>query len=97
MLQNINIVDYFSKLLVDSHDMLEQVALQDILRRVSKQQSRRRAEVQRELDKVQPANLLSRFEKAFYNLRQLCLSTRFLLIADNIITESGSASTKRWE
>jgi CHAD domain-containing protein len=61
-------VDYFSKLLVDSHDMLEQVALQDILRRIAKQQSRRRAEMQRELDKVQPADLLSRFEKAFYNL-----------------------------
>jgi CHAD domain-containing protein len=58
-------VAYFSGLLPDSRDLLEQVALQDILRRLAKQQKRRRAEMQQGLDKVKPAELPLRFEKAF--------------------------------
>jgi CHAD domain-containing protein len=64
-------VDYFAKLLAGSHDLIEQIALQDILRRLAKQQARRRKKMQDELDKVQPANLLPRFEKAFENLAQI--------------------------
>jgi CHAD domain-containing protein len=58
-------VAYFSGLLPDSRDLLEQVALQDILRRLAKQQKRQRAAMQRELDKLTPSALPSRFEKAF--------------------------------
>ncbi|MDZ7362617.1 MAG: CHAD domain-containing protein [candidate division KSB1 bacterium] len=61
-------VDYFAKLLAGSHQLIEQVALQDLLRRLVKQQARLRKEMQDELDEVQPANLLPRFEKAFDNL-----------------------------
>jgi len=64
-------VDYFAKLLAGSHEVIEQVALQDILRRLAKQQNRRRAEMQNELDKAQPANLSLRFEKAFDNLAKI--------------------------
>jgi len=67
-------VDYFSKLLVDNHDLIEQVALQDILRRLARQQTRRRAEMQRELDKVRPTELLSRFEKTFEKLALIAAS-----------------------
>jgi len=63
-------VEYFTKLLADSQDVVEQVALQDVLRRLAKQQARRRAEMQRELDKVQPADLFARFEKAFDHLER---------------------------
>jgi len=63
-------VDYFAKLLAGSQDLIEQIALQDILRRLAKQQTRLRAKMQEELDKVQSANLLPRFEKAFDNLAQ---------------------------
>ncbi len=56
---------YFSELLSDSRDVLEQVTLQDISRRLVKQQKRRRAEMQQGLDKVKPAELPLRFEKAF--------------------------------
>ncbi len=58
-------VAYFSGLLPDSGELLEQVALQDILRRLAKQQNRQRAAMQSELDKVKPSVLLSRFERAF--------------------------------
>jgi CHAD domain-containing protein len=58
-------VEYFSGLLPDSGDLLEQVALQDILRRLAKQQQSQRGAMQNELDKVKPSTLLSRFEKAF--------------------------------
>jgi CHAD domain-containing protein len=58
-------VAYFSGLLPDSGDLLEQVALQDMLRRLAKQQKRQRAAMQSELDKVKPATMPSRFEKAF--------------------------------
>lgn len=63
-------VAYFAGLLPDSEDLVEQVALQDILRRLAKQQNRQRAAMQSELDKVQPAALPSRFEKAFDMPRQ---------------------------
>ncbi len=58
-------VAYFSGLLPDSGDLLEQVALQDILRRLAKQQKSQRATMQSELDKVKPSALPSRFAKAF--------------------------------
>jgi CHAD domain-containing protein len=58
-------VAYFAGLLPNSGDLLEQVALQDILRRLAKQQKRQRAAMQSELDKVKPSALPSRFEKAF--------------------------------
>lgn len=63
-------VDYFSKLLGENQNVIEQVALQDILRRLAKQQARRRAQMQEELDKVQPADLVARFEKAFTHLER---------------------------
>ena len=63
-------VDYFAKLLADSQNVIEQVALQEVLRRLAKQQTRRRTEMQHELDKVQPADLLARFEKAFNNMER---------------------------
>jgi CHAD domain-containing protein len=58
-------VDYFLKLLADSHDLMEQIALQDILRRLAQRQKRQRLEMQKELDKARPAELPSRFEKTF--------------------------------
>lgn len=58
-------VAYFAGLLPESGDLVEQVALQDILRRLAKQQKRRRAAMQSELDKVKPSALPSRFEKTF--------------------------------
>ncbi len=61
-------VDYFAQLLADRQNVIEQVALQEVLRRLTKQQTRRRAEMQHELDKVQPADLVVRFEKAFDHL-----------------------------
>ena len=64
-------VEYFAKLLADSPSLIEQVALQEILRRLAKQRMRRRAEMQHELDKVQPADLLARFEKAFAQLEKI--------------------------
>jgi len=67
-------VDYFAKLLADSQKLIEQVALQEILRRLARQQTRRRAEMRRELDKVQPADLFARFEKAFDQLGKMPLS-----------------------
>lgn len=63
-------VDYFAQLLADRQNVIEQVALQEILRRLTKQQTRRRAEMQQELDKVQPADLVIRFEKAFAHLER---------------------------
>jgi CHAD domain-containing protein len=67
-------VDFFAKLLAASRDLIEQISLQDILRRLAKQQARRRAEMQNELDKVQPAGLAPRFEKAFDHLASIPLS-----------------------
>ncbi len=67
-------VDYFAKLLAESQNIVEQVALQEVLRRRARQQARRRAEMQRELDKVQPADLFARFEKAFDQLEKIPLS-----------------------
>lgn len=64
-------VEYFTKLLADSPSLIEQVALQEILRRLAKQRMRRRAEMQHELDKVQPADLLARFEKAFAQFEKI--------------------------
>jgi len=58
-------VAYFSALLSAEQDLIEQFTLHDMLRRLARQQNRRRAEMQNELDKVQPAELLPRFEKAF--------------------------------
>jgi CHAD domain-containing protein len=63
-------VAYFSGLLAESRDLLEQFGLQDALRRLTRQQKRRRAKMQVELDKVQPAALRSRFEKTFDKLDQ---------------------------
>jgi CHAD domain-containing protein len=67
-------VDFFAKLLAESQDLIEQISLQDLLRRLAKQQSRRRAEMQNELDKAQPASLEARFEKAFAHLASIPLS-----------------------
>jgi len=67
-------VDYFAKILGDCHDLIEQVALQDILRRLARQQARRRAEMQTTLDKVRPAQLLARFKKIFDNDMPVSLS-----------------------
>jgi CHAD domain-containing protein len=67
-------VDFFIKLLAESLELIEQISLQDILRRLAKQQARRRAEMQNELDKVQPASLAPRFEKAFDHLATIPLS-----------------------
>lgn len=64
-------VDYFSKLLAGSQEVIGQIALQDMLRRRVKQQKRRRAEMQHDLDKVRPAELAARFEKAFAHLAQI--------------------------
>ncbi len=58
-------VVYFAGLLPDSADLVEQVALQDILRRLAKLQKSQRAAMQSELDKVKPSALPARFEKAF--------------------------------
>lgn len=69
-------VDYFSKRLAGSQDLIEQIALQDMLRRRVKQQQRRRAEMQHDLDKVRPAELASRFEKVFDRLAQIPASQR---------------------
>jgi CHAD domain-containing protein len=63
-------VAYFNGLLADSRDLLEQFALQDALRRLARQQKRRRANMQMELDKVQPAALFARFERTFDKLNQ---------------------------
>jgi CHAD domain-containing protein len=63
-------VAYFSGLLDESRDLLGQFALQDALRRLTRQQRRRRAKMQTELDKVQPEALLANFEKAFAKLEQ---------------------------
>jgi CHAD domain-containing protein len=64
-------VDYFAALLADRQDLIEQIALQDVLRRLAKQQAWLRKKMQDELDKAQPANLLPRFEKAFDNLAKI--------------------------
>lgn len=67
-------VEFFAKLLAESQDLIEQISLQDLLRRLAKQQARRRAEMQNELDKAQPASLETRFEKAFTHLASIPLS-----------------------
>jgi CHAD domain-containing protein len=64
-------VDFFAKLLAASQDLIEQISLQDLLRRLAKQQARRRAEMQNELDKAQPVSLEARFEKAFAHLASI--------------------------
>lgn len=63
-------VAYFSELLSASENLLEQVALQDILRRLAKCQARARAAMQKELDKVRPDDLSGRLEKIFDKLAQ---------------------------
>jgi CHAD domain-containing protein len=63
-------VAYFTELLSHSEELVEQVALQDILRRLVKRQARARAEMQKELDKVQPDKFPGRFEKTFAKLAQ---------------------------
>lgn len=62
--------EYFAKLLAASPNVIEQVAMQEILRRLAKQQTRRRTAMQHELDKVRPADLVARFEKAFEHLER---------------------------
>jgi CHAD domain-containing protein len=64
-------VAYFSGLLSNNEDLIEQFALQDGLRRLAKRQNNARARMQQDLDKVQPSALLSQFERAFDKLAQI--------------------------
>jgi CHAD domain-containing protein len=61
---------YFSELLSQSQDLVEQIALQDILRRQVKRQHKARTKMQKNLNKVQPSLLLTQFEKTFDKLAQ---------------------------
>jgi len=85
-------VEYFAKLLESSPSLIEQVAVQEILRRLAKQRTQRRGEMQHELNRVQPADLSARFEKAFAPLEKIppsrpCGSRTALLLARRLFAQ----------